>query len=125
VGPLPSIRVERAPAPHGSGQTTPRRYAARTALPTKRATSRREPADRSRCARRLAIWFAGSNPVPSQHRTYAINPYVLMSWIADAGCACDLVGRNSDPRLDHAEEGSSVAAPAVHVQGRGAVGDAG
>jgi hypothetical protein len=49
----------------------------------------------------------------------------LMSGIADAGCACDPVGRNSDPRLDHAEEGSSVAAPAVHVQGRGAVGDAG
>jgi hypothetical protein len=36
-------------------QTTPRRHAARTALPTKRATSRREPADGARCVCRLAI----------------------------------------------------------------------
>jgi hypothetical protein len=49
----------------------------------------------------------------------------LMSGIADARFACDPVGKNSDPRLDHAEEGSSSAAPAVLVQGRGAVGGAG
>jgi hypothetical protein len=28
----------------------------------------------------------------------------LMSGIADARCACDPVGKNSDPRLDHAEK---------------------
>jgi hypothetical protein len=61
-----SIRVERAPAPHspGSGQPTPRRHAARTALPTKRATF-------TTCARgqaRCACWLAIGSPDPGCSR---------------------------------------------------------
>jgi hypothetical protein len=63
--------------------------------------------------------------LPSEETRDTGLKHPLMNGIADARCACDPVGRNWDPRLDHAEEGSSVAAPAVHVQGRGAVGDAG
>jgi hypothetical protein len=46
----------------GSGQPTPRRHAARTALPTKRAPFTTCVRDRSRCA----CWLAIGSPDPSQ-----------------------------------------------------------
>jgi hypothetical protein len=87
-----SIGVERAHAPHspGPGQPTPRRHAARTALPTKRATF--TTCVRGQVALRLRLsagyWFAGFIPAQSQHRTYAIGSHLRVSLAVSHTTTC-------------------------------------